>query len=252
MKGVRILVHAVRQVAGNLGMALRVSALPLALLVGLFVLLGGVFASAFAEMSEAPSGSSFAAFFFGVLAAILIAWMLLAWIAVRWHRYVLLEEGSGWIPPWSAGLVGRYMLQTFLIGLVVAVGAMGATLILLLIAGAVDAWRFLVLLAVQLVAAWVGLRLSISLPAVALGERMTLGEAWARTRPAAGAIAALTGLLFALNLGMSALVSLATIAGQPAMLATILSLPLDWALALLLVAILTTLYGHLVEGRELV
>lgn len=251
MRGLRILVHAARQVAGNLGMALRVSALPLALLVGLIVLLGGVLAGTIAEVSEAPSGPSFAGTFFGVLAVILIAWALLAWIAVRWHRYVLLEEGSGWIPPWSVGLVGRYMLRTLLIGLIVAAGAMVATLILLLIAGTVDAWRFLAPLAVQLVAAWVGLRLSISLPAVALGERMTLGEAWARTRSAAGAVAVLTGLLFALSLGMNALVSLATLTGQSAVLATILSLPLDWALALLSVAVLTTLYGHLVEGREI-
>ncbi len=34
MRGVRILVHAVRQVTGNFGMALRVSLLPLALIAG--------------------------------------------------------------------------------------------------------------------------------------------------------------------------------------------------------------------------
>ena len=252
MKGVRILVHAVRQVAGSPGMALRVSALPLALIAGMIALLWSILAQALTGSSGGSTNVSFSTVLLGVLAFALFAWAIVSWIAVRWHRYVLLEEGSGWIPPWNGRLVVNYMLTSLLIGLIVAIGAVVAISVPMMAAASRGGlWLALVPLVVQLVAAWVLLRLSISLPAFALGGGMRLGEAWTRTRPAAGTIAILTVSLLALNLCANMLGSLATLAGLPVALVGIISVPLDWALMMVSLAVLTTLYGYLVEGRAL-
>ncbi len=195
---------------------------------------------------------SFSTVLLGVLAFALFVWAMVSWIAVRWHRYVLLEEGSGWIPPWNGRLVVNYVLTSLLIGLIVGVRTVVVTTVrMMMVAGSGGPWLALVPLTVQLAATWIVLRLPISLPAFALGGGMTLGEAWARTRPAAGAIAVLTVSLLALNLGANAFGSLATLAGLPGALVGIVSAPLDWALTMLSLAVLTTLCGHLVEGRAL-
>ena len=250
MKGVRILSQAMRQIAGSPGMALRVSALPLALLVGLVLLLAGASAGVAAGPAEEAAEPTLAVFIPVVVAFSVLAWALVSWIAVRWHRYVLLEEGSGWVPPWDAGLVGRYMLRVFVIGLIVALGALLAITVPLALA-ATDAGILLLLvpLVIQVAAVWVTLRLSVSLPAVALGERMSLGAAWASTRPAAGAIAILGVLLLALGIAASLLA--AALGAVSPMLATVASLAGNWTVSLLSVGVLTVLYGHLVEGREL-
>ena len=252
MKGVRILVHAVRQVAGSPIMALRVSALPLALVAGVIALLWSVLARTLTGSSGGSADVSFSTVLLGVLMFVLFAWVMIGWIAVRWHRYVLLEEGqSGWIPPWNGRLVVNYVLTSLLIGLIVGVGAVVATTVPMMVAGSDGPWLALIPLIVQLVAIWIVLRLSISLPASAPGGGMRLGEAWARTKPAAGATAVPTGLLFGLNLVRNALLSVAALAGLPIALAGIVSVPFDWALMMVSLAVLTTLHGHLVEGRPL-
>ena len=68
----------------------------------------------------------------GVLALLAswVAWgVLTAWIAVRWHRFVLLEERPrGAVPPWDGALIWAYALRSIKVALVMAAVAVALLL----------------------------------------------------------------------------------------------------------------------------
>ena len=96
---------------------------------------------------------------------------------------------------------------------------------------------------------WIALRISLILPAAAMGQKMKIAESWSATAPISGALwglAAMLGLL-------SAVVAL--VVGNLAAPGSGASIWLQTASylveGLISISILTTLYGHLVEGRPL-
>jgi len=96
---------------------------------------------------------------------------------------------------------------------------------------------------------WLALRLSLVLPAAALGHVMSVRESWRATEPLAGTLWALAVLLAVVNTLLGVIASMLPPADPG------LRLMLDSAIylieGLVFVSMLTTLYGHLVEGREL-
>ena len=180
--------------------------------------------------------------------------MLTAWIAVRWHRFVLMEERpSGAVPPWNGALVRAYLVRSLKIALVVLAAGIGLSLALLVVLllppgiAAPLATAGGLLLTVALIA--VSLRIGLSLPAAALGRRTSTAESWRETAPASGAILVLAAIDGTAGLrrrnpdGRSRAARGATARRG--------SLLVGWAQLMLSVAVLTTLYGHLVEGRAL-
>lgn len=261
--GYQLLRHVVQQVFGNLAEAARLTLLLfLAPFIG-FIMLG------FGSMATGAMPSAGGAASTALLAILLFVFAVIAycWAAVGWHRYVLMEEiGNGVLPVWRGDRVRAYFGRAFVVGLAVIAAVVGGGLVVALVVGITQSTGIAILLGIGLVfgASWVATRIGLVLPAAAIGERMTLSESWAATRPVSGQIL-LPLIVIALAVGIIGQF-IVLIFGQTTsveMFGTVqeqvtLSLPgqiingfVSWIQILLNLALMTTLYGNLIEGRQL-
>ncbi|WP_167803334.1 hypothetical protein [Pseudoroseicyclus tamaricis] len=249
-----MILHAVGLLLRNIVPALKVALVPMALfwlvtaaLSGAMGMYGmGLWAMGFGGsggLAGSVMGSS-AGLIFGVLSLVFEAW-----IGVNWFRWIFREEQPGWLPAFDWSLISGYMWQLFLLGILFLVlqflydaaivplvpydmlGPLGFVLDVVVVAGAM---------------AWGRLRLSVVLPAAALGRPLTLADAWQETRPQRFA---LIGVAVAGALGSLALIV------APVLLPAgfgFVSLSLVSALSQMMsLAMVATLYGVAVEGRRL-
>jgi hypothetical protein len=95
----------------------------------------------------------------------------------------------------------------------------------------------------------VALRISLILPAAALSARMSIPDSWEATRTVAASLWGVALILAGLNLVLYLIAGL-LLPGQFG--ASFVIRTMFFALeGLIFISILTTLYGHLVEGRSL-
>ncbi|MEX3315872.1 hypothetical protein [Sulfitobacter sp. PS-8MA] len=176
-----------------------------------------------------------------------------ALMAVLWHRYVLLDRDAPhavlrpgmaiyWGYIWRAIVLGfAQFLAAIPIGLAMMLvsGLTGSSTAALMLIGLVAGVAFL----------WVALRLSLVLPAAALGRVMPIRESWQATAALAGPLWALAVLLAVVNtlLGVISGVLLPDDPGVRLLLDSTLYI----IEGLVFVSVLSTLYGHLIEGRAL-
>lgn len=251
-KGWQIFIHSVRQVFGNLPAALRISAALFVALFALGLILPGGSAMGQVSPDQIDGGQGF-----GALLAALIAIALSLWIAVAWHRFVLRREGGDTlIPAFRGGAMLRYLGWSLAIGLMlIPVALIGVLVVGGLLGGAmmgpgggIGVEELLAIGTLVYVPVFtLFYRLSPMLPAAALSEPLKLGEAWAATRGASGALFVLSALTAA---GM--LVTELIAAGLPGILGLITGFAGQWILTMVGASILTTIYGHYVEKRPLV
>lgn len=250
--GVSLFVHSVRLVLGDWRNALRIS--------GLLYLIYAVPALILALLFPAPIQPEqvLAAVGAGGVVAVvtgILAIVAFVWIAVAWHRYVLLDEmPAGRFPDFNSSRLlsyGGYSLLIALIGFVlsfVVSAVVGIVAIPLLSVVGVVITGLLAVAAILIV----GYRLAPILPAVAIGKPLTLGQAWAATKNANGPIIvlAIVSAIAALVIDIPAfiLVMAGPIGGFLAVLWTLVT---GWVKMIVGVSILTTLYGHYVEGRDI-
>ena len=176
-----------------------------------------------------------------------------ALMAVLWHRHVLLDrDGTGAEVRPDARLFWAYVWRALVLGFVQLLAAVPIGLAMLLLSGLTGsspAAMLLIGLAAGVAFLWVALRLSLVLPAAAMGHVMAVRDSWRATEPLAGTLWALAVLLAVVN------TLLGVISGILPPVDPGLRLMLDSALylieGLVFVSMLTTLYGHLIEGREL-
>ena len=147
-----------------------------------------------------------------------------------------------------------------------AVAGMVAGLVVTLVVAITQSGALAVVMGIGLLlgVSWVATRLGLVLPAAAIGERMTLSESWAATRPVSGqillplvVIALVVGLVGQVIVLIFGEVQTVQIMGQTQE-QLILSLPgqvinglVTWLQLLVNLALMTTLYGNLIEGRAL-
>jgi hypothetical protein len=249
--GVSLFVHSVRLVLGDWRNALKIS--------GLLYLIYAVPALIFALLFPVPTqpAQAMAALgsggFLGVITAIL-AVVAFVWIAVAWHRYVLLDEmPAGQFPEFNSSRLLSYGGYSLLIGVIgfalsfVVSAIVGIVAIPLL--GMVGAF-IMALLALAAVLI-VGYRLAPMLPAIAIDKPLTLRQAWDATNNANTAIIvlAIVSAIAAVVIDIPAII-LAS-AGPLAFLGVLWTLATGWVKMIVGVSILTTLYGHYVEGRAI-
>jgi hypothetical protein len=260
MLGLQIFIHSVRQVFGNFGAALRISGLLTLVQIALVFVLG-------VQVLYSPDGGQAMMLAGNFPWVQLLLYLLLSviaglWIAVAWHRYVLREEDSGaFIPAWHGDRVWAYFAKSFLIGLAIGLVALVASVIVSLVAGLVPTGTAVTQNTMTAVGTLVGLliawpviyvfyRLSPALPAAALGEPLGLGDAWRK-------MAGKGGVIFVLAL-ISIIVSVALawapvyLLGLTGVAALIWGVVVQWFNLMVGISIMTTLYGHYVEGRALV
>jgi hypothetical protein len=237
----QIFVHSVRQVFGNLEGALRVSA----------VLTDP--ASLQTRMMEGSVGLA------GYFTTLVLLLLLGLWIAVGWHRYVLTNEVPAFVPKLYLDRVMGYFGKSILIALLVLpVALVCAILVMMLVAplfrDQIQAQPMLYGAAIGLLiyvpVGTVALRLSAALPGVALEPGVSVFTGWRATVGQTGTIlgVVLLSIIGTLVLGLPN-VFLFEPMSVPSLIWHFLT---QWVTVMVGVSILTTLYGHYVEGRPLV
>ncbi|MDE9450139.1 hypothetical protein J3R80_06615 [Aliiroseovarius sp. Z3] len=198
----------------------------------------------------------------------LISMVITAWIAVAWHRYVLMNEAPrGWIPTFHGSNIINYVIWALVLTV---------TYVLFLAPVGVIAfgWLFpeisqpggtpdagpgqvaliaIVFLICFLAAIVVLARFSPVLVSRALGQRLGLSEAWKATQ---GSSKAIIGLFFwSFLIGFVVMFCLSFILALLGGVAGLIMLPFmiiaQWFLSIVSISVVTTIYGHYVEGREL-
>lgn len=243
MKGWTIFTHSVRLVLSNIDIALRVS-LVLYLVQAAFHVVGYL-----AVPENAIPGQPFAvdpAYALQLFVLGIAALVASLWIAVAWHRYVLLEEQpSGWIPKWHGGRILGYLGRSMLIGFAIAFAIMAALLILLVL----PFLQAFILPGVVLAGSYFFFRLGVMLPAGTVDQKMTLGESWTATKDKDGAIVVLALIMMA---GTFLLQIPTMLSGDSSsFISMIYDIVTGWFATMIGVSILTTLYGHYVQGRPI-
>lgn len=261
MNGTELFKHAFGMIERNLGAAVRMSAV---LFVTSLVL---QFVPTVLGMTDPALMFSHGMMSYIALAYLpsLVAIVLGVWVAVAWHRYVLLEEDpASWIPAFHGREVQNYVLWMILLFLIYVLMLLPIFLVGVLAIPGIESGNnpsaFVVLLFVILflvtitVAVIVFTRLSTCLVARAVSRRLSLAEAWNATRgsgqPILVCMLILMGVMIAFGVIISILVFVIGIVGM------IVAIPLymlfTWAVMFFQISLMTTLYGHYVEGRGLV
>ncbi|MEL6570512.1 MAG: hypothetical protein AAFQ64_02565 [Pseudomonadota bacterium] len=268
----QIVLHTFRMIFGNIGQALRVSVVPnLILIVATFFAIGslglGVYGGAGAAPTAVPTG-------FGILMSLLLlplSLFIFAWIAVGWHRFILLEEYAGIVPALAGRPIWPYVWKSILLALTMMVivlpimlvfgGIIGATAADSVADGAViatDGWDasggagFGAMLLFSLIAipvSYVAMRWGVALVSTALGQQMGFFEAWGKTKPVALIALGVVVILMAINLLLQSIV---TVLSPLPLISDLIGIATSWLTMMLSISILTTIYGHVIEGRPLV
>lgn len=251
MKGVQIFVHSFHQVTGNLEGALRVSLLPYALQVAASLVLAGRMES----LADLGSAGATGGAGLGILLTGIVVVVTSLWIAVAWHRYILLDEQpAGLVPPFHGPLLWAYFLRSLGYALVIVVGALVlGSIVSLLLGGLMRQSTVLIVLVsgvfVYLPLTIAMLRLTVVLPGVALGVPRDFLAGLRATEGKTGEIAVLAVIAVGVRV-ILVLLGVKLFASLP-ILGFAWDAVIGWFVTMVSVSILTTLYGHYIEGRSL-
>lgn len=257
MKGLTILLHAIGMVTSNLSAALRISAALMAVQFVMALLLGVQFLYTATDTTDMIMSGTYPYASAGLVMVIQAVATL--WIAVAWHRFILREEQPGAaLPPFSGGAILSYLWAGVLFVLVliaVAVpfgllaGLLAAPLMASPSAGSASLGGLILFVLLWLPVTYVSYRISPVLPSAALQERIALKEAWYATGTSGVAFVVLAVVsvlaVWVLNLPVTLL------ARASPFLAFVWAFAVQWAVLLVGVSVLTTIYGHYVEKRAL-
>lgn len=250
-----IIKHSFGLVFRNIGQALRVSVGPFVIataLVYLAILITG-FTPAWAATSIMLGRLPGSLIAVGLVAA--LAYLFVAtWIAVAWHRFILLEEYPGLLPPLSVQTILPYFGKSFVIGLLLLAAVVPlsllAGLVLTVLGLSQNALASLVVgFFLGLILTFIWLRLAMVLPGVAIAKPMTNREAWNATKSMSDGIFSAAAILVVFNTGVSILADFLI---QPGWVYYVVIVLINWFTMMVGISLLTTLYGHLIEKRPLV
>ena len=258
--------HAFRSTTDNIGFAFHISwpwvliLLPFNVATNLYLVMNGL------QTGSEPNPEMLGKFFAVITPLVLASIVAYASIAVNWHRYVLLDEiARGWQRLRIDSLTWRYIGNFILIILVLIVGGIAVGLALgiggflanAILGETVAAILLIPALAALYVFAFVAAyRLSVKLPAVALGRSdFSLRNAWEETKGNSWRLLGLLILFFLclmlVAVGMFAITYAFGLLGTVGLsLAVAIQVMVNWVATILGVTLLTSLYGFFVEGRE--
>lgn len=252
MLGYRIFVHAVRMVFGNFKELLRIALVPLLIAAVLFgaTLFMGLPWEMMEQGEQDIAPEEIGSFMLVLIASLLIFSVTFFWIAVSWHRFILLEEvPDGWVPVFRKDRIAAYFWRFVLIALLGMALFLPASFILLGFLQAVPLIGYVLLAAGSVVLLVVITRLSITLPAAALGKPIGFGDAWQRTKGSGMTISVMLVVSSVFQLLVQLVVFLFSFIP---VVGFIVALFLgSFVTPMINLSILTTLYGYFVEKRAL-
>lgn len=242
--------HAFVIVFGNFTNALRASVVPSLILIAVI----GVFAmtadlSIFDEGANATEMSFTTMTILGMFGIGALAMVVFAWVAVTWHRFILLEEYPAIVPAFGGRPILPYAGRTLMIALQMIFVMIPVMLLVgpFLTFSATTA--SLVTLGLGICLSFLWLRVCVSLPSVAVGEHMGSVAAWRTTSDIWQTILGVCAITTLLNYGANLAITL--IASNLGFVFDILHIAVQWVSMMVGISILTTIYGHVVEGRPL-
>ncbi|WP_282153631.1 hypothetical protein [Ruegeria atlantica] len=241
-------------VFGNIKQVLQITVGPAliatALIVALFMV-SGIPLEAFDEgAGELPPGASVGGIFLFVFGLIAVLFVTIFWIAVSWHRYILLEEyPTGIFPTFRFDRILAYLGRVLMLGILMVIASMPMGLVFALLGESVAGLSIIVFLVYMVFLIVCFYRVSIILPAAAIGDPITLGEAWNSTRDIAGSILVLLVVSFLFQFLVQLVFTALAIIPVLGILLTVFFGTL--VLPMINVSILTTMYGIFIEKREL-
>ena len=245
MLSVRLVKHALRMITGNLSQALKVSVGPSLILIATFAVIFGVGGLGDPETLTAPPLLMVMMFFI----AFPVTLFVFGWIAVSWHRFILLEEHSGMLPAYRGRPIWPYLWVLFVLGLRMFVVIIPFMFILggLFGNGSPAVFLFLIL-ALNILLSYLAMRWALPLPAKAIGTEMRFSESWKATAPLGSTIFGVVVALIVFNFAVG---FIGGVFAPLPIIGFIINVAVSWLTGMLGISILTTLYGHIVEGRDL-
>ncbi len=192
----------------------------------------------------------------GGLALMLLTGFILSYalMAILWHRYTLRDARGP--APLGPLLIFGYVWRV----LALAVIQLAASLLLvvpLILASQSSTSAsdgpglFSVMLSTfvtQMILLWLSLRLSLILPAAAIGRPIAMRTSWRHTRPVSGALWGVAVALAAFNTLLTGVTTLLNLDSPAQMLA--LELPFYVVEGLLIFSVLTTLYAQQIQHNK--
>lgn len=244
--GVRIFMLSLRQVWLNRSVAIRISLF----WYGLIIAMSLVIAFAGSPVTAPVLGLMF----------LLVTVFALSMVAIGWHRYVLREEEPrGLVSIDRSWPVSSYIWTLLKLALVILLPLIALSIPFAAAAGgsgggAMGLFAFLA----GGIATWLILRMGLVLPAIAVGDQLTLRDSFALTRPVAVPLLVTTALMILMQSIPNLLSAPANLLDHTSHLRYALLLALlpvnfiiGWINAMVGVGVLTVLYGHLYENRPL-
>ena len=250
--GWQIVRHSFILLFRNFGNALKVSVGPVLLFLMLGLLVLKVMGLTMQQVIwDTTMGIPTPSVILFVLLALVALIFTSAWIAVAWHRFILLEDYPAFLPAIVNRPIWAYAGRSFILGIVMILAVIPAAIVAGILAQIFGATSTPTLLAVGFALgvyfSYIWLRIALVLPATAVGTSMRLGESWKSTSPLSSAILGASAILVALNIAASSL--LGALTGGGVVMAV--DVAVNWITLMVGTSILTTLYGHVVEGRSL-
>lgn len=260
MQGWKIFSHSMNMVVRNLAIAIRIALIPA--LIGVVALVAMFLVTDVSTeiltdevameqlLREQGSGAFVGPFILFVLIFLVIEF----WVFVSWHRFILLEEyPTGWIPKFRADRILAYFGRGLLLGLIGA-GLMLVMMLFFWVVGLIAGQSAGIIIAPMMFFGWIFIlislyRLTPILPAAAIGKPLKISEAWAATRGEGWALVLVLVTASVVQILMQIVASLSMAVFAP--LGFVFLLLTMLVMTLVNVSILTTLYGHYIEGRAL-
>lgn len=204
-----------------------------------------------------PSDPDWAGLGSGRLASVLIATFIVGYalMAILWHRHTL---GSARAPlPLNPALVWSYLWRILTLGAIQLILSVAFSIPLLISGQNADLGAdgpsvvsiLLTALLSQFVVMWLLLRLSLILPAAAVGRPIKMALSWRYTRPLSRPMWGIAGFLAVIGTAITFFFAMVGNVNPNYMLA--LALPLHIIEGLLIFSVLTTLYARQIQKVDL-
>ena len=249
----KIVLHAFRMIFGNIVDALKVSVGPILIWLAIVAATFVVFRLPVAPLAGTAMGAPLDGGGFVIAFAIILVSSLaiFAWIAVAWHRFILLEQYPGMLPAWKDQPITPYVLKSITIFVLLVLGALLGGFVVIGLFSAIGGPALVTfgIMAISFMLSYFALRMGLVLPAAAVGEEMEISESLAQTKPMSSNIFGVAATMIFLNFVAGLVVT--TIYSFASIIGVVLDIATTWLFIMANISVLTTLYGMLIEGREL-
>ncbi|CUK13642.1 hypothetical protein RUE5091_03666 [Ruegeria denitrificans] len=254
MLGWQIFLHSVRMVFGNLKQVLQITVGPALIativIVGVFLALGIPLEALDDNAGELPPGVTAGSAFVFVVVLIAVMFVTMFWIAVSWHRFILLEEyPTGILPTFRFDRILAYFGRVLLLGILMMIAYIPMGLVAAVLGESLALLSIILVIVYTVFLVICFYRLSIILPAAAIGSPISLGDAWNNTTGIGGAILLLLLVAFLFQVLVQIAFTVLAIIPVLGVLLTVFFSTL--ILPMINVSILTTMYGVFIEKRAL-